>query len=366
MNRRRLGALGIGLLLVLLAELIARVLPDPTPPARGIVLNPDPTRIWALGEPPPDDRGPPFYRLSREGNRAVHAPGPAGAPLLLSTGDSSIFGDGLPDGKTLHDQLQVVLNARSISARVGTLAVPGYSTVQTLAALQEVGWEMQPHTLIVGNLWSDSNLDAFRDADLLRAAGSPMARVERLLVHSALFRQTRMGVNRALGRPAARKIAWPTPGQRGVRRVPLADYARNLSAMFDGARERGVGVVVLTLANAPMLQDGLQSSQEWAPYFAVQSAVAEAHHVPRVEALSIYRSSGLPSRALFQDELHPTADACRLLAEGVADALVQAGWPARAPVASETAPVIAPSDPFDGMGTLGGPSVQMDLLDGGG
>ena len=362
--RRRLVALGVGLALLLGAEGVARLFPDPSPPVRGIVLRSHPTRIWTLGEAPEEPGRPLNYRLTAEGNRRPAVLAPAGTPLVLTTGDSSIFGDGLRDGQTFHDVLQASLSARGVPARVETLAVPGHSTLQTRAALDEVGWSMAPTLLVVGNLWSDSNLDAFRDADLLAAVGGATGRAEGILVKSMFFRQLRRGLNQATGKPSSRKIAWPTPGAVGVRRVPIADYVANLEAIFDEAGRRGVGVVVLALANAPMVRDGLTSSQEWSPYVEAQAAVAAAHGVPRVDALVVYRQSGQGVRALFQDELHPSAAATRMLGEAAAGAILEAGWPAHAPMPRSSAPLTPPFDPFDGKGVLGEKSVQLDVLDG--
>ena len=362
--RRRLLAVAVGLTLLLGAEGVARCFPDPSPPVRGIVLRPHPTRIWTLGEPPEEPGHPPNYLLTSQGNRHPALPAPPGSPLVLTTGDSSIFGDGLRDGQTLHDVLQAGLAARGVPARVETIAVPGHSTLQTRATLDEVGWSMSPTLLVVGNRWSDSNLDAFRDAELLAAVGGAIGRAEGILVKSMFFRQLRRGLNQAMGKPSSRKIAWPTPGATGVRRVPIADYVANLEAMFDEAGRRGVGVVVLGLANAPMVRDGLSSAQEWSPYVQVQAAVAAAHGVPRVDALAVYRQSGLGARALFQDELHPSAAATRFLAEAVAAAILEAGWPTGVPLPRSAAPITPPPDPFDGKGVLGEKSVQLDVLDG--
>ena len=43
------------------------------------------------------------------------------------------------------------------------LGVPGYSTEQTLKLLDKVGWSYDADLIIVSNIFSDCNIDAFQD-----------------------------------------------------------------------------------------------------------------------------------------------------------------------------------------------------------
>jgi hypothetical protein len=365
-RRKRLLALAFAAMVLLFLEGLARLVPEPVPEARGIVLVPHPTRGWTLAPPQGglDARGP--YQLDDDGMRLPARPGPADAPRVLTTGDSSIFGDGLSDGEALHDALARELDHAGISADVATVAVPGYSTLQTAAVLDELGWAREPALLVIGNLWSDGNLDVFRDADLLAALSSPWARAERILGNSALFRQLRRVLNLALGRSAFTRVTWPRPGMAGVRRVPLADYAKALDTLLAEARERGVGALVLGLADREMIERGLEDDHLFAPYVAAQRAVAGSRGVPWVEGGAAYRASARPWDELLRgDGLHPTRAGIGELARAVADRLAAEGWPGNRLIPGEAASLDLPDDPRATGHNPVQHSVQLDILGGG-
>ena len=356
--RRRLGFALVALLAGLaVLEGVARTLPEDAVQARGIVMPPHATRAWTLQTP----EGPrPLYRATADGLRRPADAGDRGAPLVLTTGDSSIFGDGIDDGETLHDRIQQGLLAVGLPARGATLAVPGYSTEQTLAVLDDVGWDMAPRALVVGNLWSDSNTERLRDRDLLAASSSLPGRAELFLARTAAFRQLRARINAARGLPARRKVTWPVLAARGMRRVPLGDYAHNLAAILGEARRRGVGVVVLALANDEMLRGSAQAAP-WTPYVDVQARTAEAFGVPLVRAVDVF--AGTPPTSVLRDNLHPNGSGQRMLAEAVVATLRAAGWPDRLPVPREADAVAIGEDPWDGRERPNERSAVRDVLE---
>jgi hypothetical protein len=59
---------------------------------------------------------------------------------------------------------------------VVNLGVPGYSTEQTLRLLEDVGWAYEPDLLIVHNIFSDCNIDAFQDEGRLGPGRFPRPR----------------------------------------------------------------------------------------------------------------------------------------------------------------------------------------------
>jgi hypothetical protein len=275
-----------------------------------------------------------------DGLRISAVEGPANAPLILTLGDSSVFGHGVADGQTLHDRLQEELTRTGQPVRVRCGGTPGYSTVQSLALLQEVGWALKPALLVVANLWSDSRLDRYRDREVLGRIG--------WTDHVALLRLLRWGIQTARGGPTATQVAWPTPSDAGIRRVPLPEYRDNLDTILREARSRDVGVLVLGLTHASWVAAGKAEGGTAAPYLAVLRSVAEAHDVPYVDGTDTFVRAQT-KEPLFSDNLHPTGAGHALLARAVTDALHHAGWPRRdlVPLGGSTRGPL-PDDPSDG------------------
>lgn len=329
-----------------LLEVGARLVPaewtsPPPPPGKGAntPMVPDPRRIFRL------PAGKVYLTevpatIDDDGLRVSSAEGPADAPLILTIGDSSVFGHGVADGATLHDQLQARLARAKVRARVRCGGSPGYSTVQSLALLDEVGWALKPALLVVASMWSDSRLDRYRDETLV-GRGS-------ILDRSSLFTLVRWGVRTASGQPTAQKVAWPTPSDAGIRRVPLALYRDNLDTILTQARDHDAGVVVLGLPHAAWVAEGNTTTGAAAPYLAVLRSVAEARGVPYVDGTDVFVQKG-GERSLFRDQLHPDADGHALLAQALTDTLVEAGWPGESllpAVGATTAPL--PADTYEG------------------
>lgn len=335
---------------LLLLEAAARLVPldrlprraDGAPPSdRPSLMQPDPTRIFRFPEGEVRLTRLPA-RIDADGQRIPVRPGPADAPLILTLGDSSVWGHGVPDGQTLHDQLQRELGLAGVPARVQTLATPGYTTVQTRVVLDEVGWARDPALLVVANLWSDAHLDRYRDRDVL-AARSPLDR-------SALFGLLRWAVDSARGRPTAARRAWPTAADAGVRRVRLDDYRDQLHGILEDARARGVGAVVLGLPHISWVVAGAPTAGAAVPYLEVLRATAEAHRVPFVDGTAAFVAEADRSH-LFSDGLHPAGRGHLVLARALGDRLRAEGWPAEPLVpAAAPAPVPVPPDPYDGAG----------------
>lgn len=332
------SAVVTGLVLVLLEVgagwLAAPVAPEP--PVDGTSLVAHPTRLWALGPGRGFTGGVPML-ADAEGLRVPAREG--SGPLVLTLGDSSVFGHRLPDGETLHDHLQVGLEALGVQARVRPVATPGWSSAQVRVAMDEVGWRLEPSLVVVACLWSDLNHDAWHDRDLLAAANSPGARASRWIERSHLLLQLRRVVRGARGTPQTRQVGWPSPSSQGVRRVPLEDYVANLDTLLDQARSREVGAVILTLPHSG-LSEG-RYPPEWEPYLEAQRRVAAGHGVALVSGTELIGRR----TDVFDDGLHPNKDGQRLLGRGLAQALVGLGWPAEPLLPAEAPPTPAPRDP---------------------
>lgn len=367
---RRLLFAGMACLFFLLIfEGIAQLLPDPweelrsqNDPQRSTLMIPDATRLWRMAEGQHSANGI-TVRTDADGFRQSQQPGPPDAPLILTLGDSSIFGHGLPDGDTLHDQLQAEMLAAQIPVRVLCGATPGYSTVQTLVWLEEAGWARQPQLLVIGSLWSDNNFEAFRDADLMGRSRDWQSRSLRFLSESALFRQVRYQALVSMGRPTAQKVTWPEEGAMGYRRVTVEDYALNLQSMVEAARDRGIGVVFLGLSNALILNGLPLKGSDWEPYFAVQQATAQAYGLPRVDATEVFAAAHLQATELFLDKMHPNATGQKLLAQALKNTLLTAGWPQNPLLPSaHPNPIPIPTDTADGKHPRNEHSLQHTMI----
>ena len=339
-------------------ELLARALlpvPGGRVAAPASLMAPDPARGWRLRPgrwSSPGRTGPVPVEIDATGQRTCpEAPG----PLILTLGDSSVFGHGLPEDQTLHVQLGAALAARGMPARVCTAAVPGYSVLQTLAALDDGGWERRPAALVVGQIWSDNNHDHFEDATLLAALARPEGRISALLARSRAV----LGLRRLMGQPDHRTVGWQVPGATvGARRVPLQAYADALRRLLEGAASREMGVVMLTLANRQTVA-APEAPGPWEPYVAVQQALAEAAGIPHVDASPALRALHLPLDALFLDEMHPTGPANAAVAEALAVPL-RAGAPVPRPIDRLTVAV----DPW-ATGPVEPRSLQVRAVEGG-
>ena len=302
-------------------------------------MVPDPHRIFRFPPGPVVLTATPAT-ADADGLRVSAVQGPADAPLIFTLGDSSLFGHGMRDGDTLHDQLQAQLTRAGQPVRVRCGASPGYSSVQALAVLEEVGWPSKPSLLVVAPMWSDSRLDRYRDADVI-ARGS-------IVDYSAFFTLLRWGVRTAGGQPTAWKVAWPTPSDAGVRRVPLAQYRDNLDAILTQARAHNAGVVMLGLPHASWVAEGSTLSGTSALYIDVLRSVALARHVPYVDGTDTFVRLGA-GRPLFLDRLHPSAAGHSLLAQALTHAILSGGWPGHALIPeSGSTGTLLPADPYDG------------------
>lgn len=369
-KRRLLFMLILLVVPLLLLEGLARLLPDPWEQAQtasgkgprpNTLMIPDPTRLWRMAEGLHPANGIEAH-IDADGMRLPAEDGPPEAPLILTLGDSSIFGHGVADGSTLHDQLQQKLTAAGAPVRVRCGATPGYSSLQSLVLLEEAGWALDPDLLVIGSLWSDNNFEAFRDADLLGRARDWQSAAVRAASNSALFRWTRFEALTLLGRPTALQVTWPQGGEYGVRRVRLTDYAANLQEMLDEARDRGAGAVVLTLTNIEIQRRGVERAADWTPYIQTQQAIARSRGVPVVDLTPVFEASGLSLKELFLDKMHPTAAGQGLAAQAIADQLRASGWP-QAPLIPGPAVTLAlPVDTSDGNRPINAQSIQKTMI----
>lgn len=307
-------------------RLAAPSLPEWRQEAAGVGLAGHPTRLWGLTEGQMGNAGPPatVNRLGLRGQVPV-VPRPEGVERILITGDSTFFGHGVADERTLGQSLVRGLAGRGIVTDAIDGGIPGYSSAQSRVLLDEVGWSLEPTMLLVGNLWSDNTVNGFHDADLLRTAA---VFAHNPLRHSAFFLLASDYFHGAEGDDQL--VVWTTASRwpEGVeRRVPIQQYAGNLDAMARDAAARGTGIAFLAPTTPTILEGMPGTVSSWDPYFEAMREVAAWHGVPVVSFEEALRLHPAPTTAEFMDPIHPSALGVAAIAEHTTRVLVQAGWP---------------------------------------
>jgi len=258
---------------------------------------------------------------------------------LITIGDSSVYGWGVPTGQTFQEVLERQLKARwpSFHFEVINLGVPGYSTEQSRRQLDEVGWAYEPDLLVFSSIFSDSNFDHFQDVEALRLANPAPTGLSAMLQSSRCYCSVYMSIqnriarrgqqaNRVLMPGVPRDARWVTDADRfGVdARVPIGRFQENVGAIIQRAKTEGVETILAPLAqewdagrwSMPQLpQPEPNTPLPWTPYREVLRTIAHEKglvHVPFYEA---FAKSQLPAHQLFSDAIHPTPKGAQLMAQ---------------------------------------------------
>ena len=312
----------------------------------GTLMHPHPTRLWGL-KPGVMDQEETVARIDTHGLRESALGG--GGEQLLTLGDSVVFGHNVGEEDTLHRGLVNALKEKGHAVDVHCGAVPGYSSVQSLQLLREEGPRIAPDLVVLSGLWNDAMFSAQADRvwmDELLPSGvaGPIGRFlwrARVFVSppvgEASFQAVRYLAPGADARSASRLRPGGPPQAGTVRRVSAREFAANLDAMLVWAAEQGAGAVVLMPANAERLEGG-RGQERWQAYLAAQRAVARHRKVPIVDARDALTKAGLSSERAFLNGVHPTGAGHAAIAQGVAFALLEAGWPGTPLVPDATVP----------------------------
>jgi hypothetical protein len=261
-------------------------------------------------------------------------PKPPGVRRLLTTGDSSVFGFGVP-----YDGVFSSVAAASLGDNVEPIigAIPGYSSFQSINLLLMRALETEPDLLVIANLWSDNNFDSFVDKDVMAVTSgfedSLIARLRRVLTRSAVYRVADWKLRVRGSVDKVRSVGWQQTsadrGQIGERRVAIDDYALNLEKLVDIARDHDAEVVFVVLANNEDLRSAtseMSGPKAWDPYRQVMRDTAARHGAPVIDVPSLFLASKMSSEELFLDEMHPTIAGHRLMGEALASALSAKNW----------------------------------------
>ncbi len=264
-----------------------------------------------------------------------------GEKRIIVTGDSSIYGWGVRDNETYAVYLERELRSRLPGKRVEVinLGVPGYSTEQTIRLLDRVGWSYEPDLLVVSNIFSDCNIDAFQDRSALKLTSGEGSVMWNSRLYCAAYMpwiRYQAGLNQSTN--AVLMPGIPTGANAAVSlekidtvidlsRVPLSDYLDNLDHIRAEAASRGAGMLLAPLAqewdvgiwNVPMPPPTADQVLPWFPYREAQEAWAEARGIGRVYFPDVFARSEVQKQTLFVDNMHPSARGTALMAAAVAE-----------------------------------------------
>lgn len=262
---------------------------------------------------------------------------PPGLVRIYLSGDSSVFGDGVAYDRTFGEILSRLLKPRLPAPRgveVINGGVPGFSTVQSIARMEESGWATRPDILVIANLWSDAARADFADSlRLERNRHSPWLRtqlaLDRTLNGLATYRfgKCMLLAPRQIGRVDSQGVPVGLP-----RRVPPDDYGRNLRHLVVGARQRGAFPVLLLLPHVTdqlslggaeiramrsdlRAQGRVEMEQD---YRDVMRTVARDTQTPLIDC--VRRVADVPV-LLFLDDVHPNEQGHALIGSELADRL---------------------------------------------
>jgi lysophospholipase L1-like esterase len=288
-------------------------LPDqPTGLPRGIPMTPHGRRAWAL--PPNTEMVETNVRV-RVNRLALRGPdlGPKRPDevRLMTLGDSSVFGFGVEEeavfGAVAAGVLSESWGQPVVSVNGGT---PGYTSIQSLHTLQDVGALVQPDLVVIASIWSD-----------LFQTDTPVERAGGQRHPLALYRVGTRVLSPFLAAPT---VGW-TEGDVGASapgrsaRVGLERYRETLHAMVREIRSVGAQPVVMVLP-APVDLDLVPVPALISAYRTVLKEVAESHRVQVVDGPEVFRRSSAKN-GCFYDQVHPSVEGHALLGKALAAAL---------------------------------------------
>ncbi len=250
------------------------------------------------------------FRVNAVGLRGGEiVPAVAGETRILTVGDSSIFGYGVPErgvfssvlAESLSDQWQ-----RPVTAFNG--GVPGLTAPAALHSLGERVRVVGPDYLVVGLLWSDVyGADADATTQQVRGVGRRFA----------TYRMMRRAMAAWLGSQQVGFINSRDDVGTLVNGVPtrtaLEDYRQSLHRIVDIAAAAEVQPVFLVLP-APMDFDDYPVPVTVSAFREAMCSVASAADAPCVDAVACFRDAGAGA-AWFLDQVHPAIVGHALLAE---------------------------------------------------
>lgn len=300
-----------------------RISPDVTDDTSGR-YNMHPRRFYTTA---PDFRHSPTH-LGRDATGSWPFRGRPAEPRppeqlrVILIGDSCVYGAKLDVADMLGTRLAAELAARGLPQdRVAVLSmgVPGYSTVQIDLLLEDALEQLAPDAIVIyPAAWNEQAPALSKpDRELLDELSNPSAL-------SWLRHRSRVvtAVIHVLERRPFKEIiaAWEAGNPLRGYRVPASEVGDNVRGMIQRCRAAGVPVVVVAPGHPPETRDKYPRTALDA---AAVLAAARAEGVPAIEAQAVLKAAGANFGLYFTDNVHPSPAATAVLAQVIADALVE-------------------------------------------
>ena len=255
---------------LLLLEGGARLLPERLNGRLELVQSLDGRQSMLASEEVPGwDISPPYQTMPGMRPFAVNSwrmrgpdyPGPRtdGVTRIILVGDSAIMGFLLEWEDTMAVRLEELREARfpGVDYQVACCAVPGHSTVQSIAKLEHHCLAFEPDVVIIGNRNSDSTRWTMSDRERFQVSRSALATWT--LRHSALYRTLRnLWLERLATRYNEAPIYIPNAGSLSAEsdvaaRVPPEEYRENLRTLIRMTRKAVAAEQEVLLADGDRL-----------------------------------------------------------------------------------------------------------------
>jgi lysophospholipase L1-like esterase len=286
----------------------------------GIAMVDHPTRTWTLQPGAEMVETNVYTRVNSLGLRGPDVTErKPGEVRILTLGDSSVFGYGVDEPMAMDRIAASILGTFwRVPVRGINGATPGYTSVQALAVLNEVGPIYRPDWVIIAAIWSD-----------LFQTDQPLSTPSEVAIPSALYRIT----TRFLGpwlQP--RTVGWVdlerevgTPSAGRAPRTSTEQYRNTLTELATTARALG-GEPLFLILPAPVDLNTRPPPPFILEYRNTMAEVARAVGAPLVDASARFRRDGA-SNADFYDQIHPSREGHARLGSMIATTIAQAVSP---------------------------------------
>jgi lysophospholipase L1-like esterase len=237
---------------------------------------------------------------------------------IYTAGDSCVYGHGIPDSKAFVELLPELLRGKflpTIKLEAINGGVPGYSTYQSIAQLDLLGWRLKPDLLVIGNIWNDAAGANAPDRLFFDSQETGKNRLAETFSRSALYRFI---VRSAL---PPHPVFQPGKNHDGpYDRVPVDEYNANLRHLISQTRSKGGDAILVML---PCLAD--QQSSKAGPfedqsYRDAMESVGTDLSVPIVRLPEVFSEM---KETLFLDPYHPNVAGHALIAEKLSETILE-------------------------------------------